>query len=93
MDRQLNEWKLGIERLWLATAPDYREAERLVFEIAHICADEALRKSATRALPSLRSAAHKHADASTKDLARRRLNVVRDALHVLTVPRFGQRRA
>ena len=93
MDRQFDQWKQNIERLWQAIAPDYREAERLVGEIARTSADDALRKSATQALPSLRSAAHQRADTSTKDLARRRLNAVRDALHVLTAPRFGRRQA
>src|SRR5438552_475378 len=34
MDRQLFEWKLGVERICSAAAPDYREAARLAADIA-----------------------------------------------------------
>ncbi|MDB5606536.1 MAG: hypothetical protein JWP25_3436 [Bradyrhizobium sp.] len=91
MDRQLREWKLSVERLWSAAAPDYREAERLALDIARTSADVTLRQAATQALPSLRNALLKSADRSTKDLAWRRLSVIRDVLHVATAPRFGKR--
>ena len=32
MDRQLAEWKLELDRLWSAHAPDYDEAVRLALE-------------------------------------------------------------
>ena len=93
MNRQLREWKLGVERIWSAAAPDYREAAQLAADIARGSDDAALRDAATQALPSLRNALLKGADRSAKELARRRLSVVRDALHVLTAPRFGKRGA
>ena len=92
MDRQLNQWKLAVDRFWSATAPDIREAARLAAEIAGDGADETLRRAAAQALPSLRNAMLKGADRSTRDLALRRLSLVRDALHTLTAPRFGKRR-
>src|SRR5882757_2058344 len=91
MDRQLKPWKLAVDRLWSATAPDYREAARVVAEIAASGAEPSLRQAAAQALPSLRNAMLKTADRGARDLARRRLSFVRDALHVLTAPRFGKR--
>jgi hypothetical protein len=92
MDRQLREWKSGVERLWSATAPDYRDAARLLAEIARASEDLGLRQAAAQALPSLRDASLKGAGRGSKDLARRRLSVVRDILHTLTAPQFGKRR-
>jgi hypothetical protein len=91
MNRQLSEWKLGVERIWSAAAPDYREAAQLAAEIARGSDDAALREAAAQAVPGLRNASLTGADRSAKELARRRLSVVRDALHVLTAPRFGKR--
>src|ERR1700736_6278146 len=82
MDIQLSEWKLGVERIWSAAAPDYHEAARLAAEIAG---------AATEALPILRSASAAEADQSTRDAARRRLGVIREVLHDFTTPRFGKR--
>jgi hypothetical protein len=93
MDRQLSEWKLGVERIWSAAAPDYHEAACLAEAIART-AEEAmlmLKQAATQALPILRSASAEDADQSHKDAARRRLGVLREALHELTAPRFGKR--
>jgi hypothetical protein len=90
MDQQFNQWKRAVEQFWSAAAPDYREVARLVAEIA-ASEDETLRQAAAQALPSLRNAAAKSADRSTKELARRRLSLVRDVLHTLTAPRFGKR--
>jgi hypothetical protein len=91
MNRQLGEWKINLERIWSAAAPDYREAARLVADIARGSDEAALREAATQALPSLRNASLKGADRGAKELARRRLSVMRDALHMLTAPRFGKR--
>jgi hypothetical protein len=91
MDRQLSEWKLGVERIWSAAAPDYDEAARLAAEIARASGEAMLRQAATQALPILRSASAEDADQSTQDAARRRLGVIREALHELTSPRFGKR--
>jgi hypothetical protein len=91
MNRQLGEWKINLERIWSAAAPDYREAARLVADIARGSDEAALREAATQALPSLRNASLKGADRSAKELARRRLSIMRDALHVSTAPRFGKR--
>ncbi len=91
MDRQLSEWKLGVERIWSAAAPDYHEAARLAAEIARVSGEAMLRQAATQALPILRSASAEEADQSTQDAARRRLGVIREVLHELTAPRFGKR--
>jgi hypothetical protein len=91
MDRQLSEWKLGIERIWSAAAPDFREAAQLAADIAR-CSEEAmLRHAATQALPALRNAVPKNADQITQDAALRRLRVIRKVLHTLTQPQFGKR--
>ena len=50
-----------------------------------------LRQAAAQALPILRSASEGNADHIVQDAARRRLGVVREALHELTTPRFGKR--
>ena len=91
MDRQLSEWKLGIDRIWSATAPDYHEAACLAAEIAGAAKDVMLRQAATQALPILRSASHAVADQDTIEAARRRLGIVREVLHTLNEPRFGKR--
>jgi hypothetical protein len=91
MDRRIAEWKLGIERMWSAAAPDYLEAASLADDIARFSAEAMLRQAATQALPILRSAAVGTADRSIQDAARRRLGVVREALHAATTPQFGRR--
>jgi hypothetical protein len=91
MDRQLAEWKLEIERLWSAAAPDYREAARVAEIIARAGEAAMLRQAAAQALPILRSAALESADHTIHDAARRRLGVLREALHALTTPQFGRR--
>jgi hypothetical protein len=91
MDLQLAEWKLGVERIWSATAPDYGEAARLAAEIAGNSEEAILRQAAMQALPSLRKAALENADRKIQDAARRRLGLVRDTLIFLTAPRFGKR--
>jgi hypothetical protein len=91
MDRQLKEWKRGVERLWSASAPDYREAALLAAEIASESEEAMLRAAATQALPSLRNASFRKTDRSAKEQARRRLSGIRDVLHALDVPRFGKR--
>jgi hypothetical protein len=91
MNRQLMEWKLGVERLWSAAMLDYREAERLAAEIVTVCGDATLRRAAAQALPALRNASLEHADRSTQDEARRRLGALRDILRALDAARFGQR--
>jgi hypothetical protein len=92
MEQQFREWKRSIDRFWSAAAPDYLDAAKLTAEIAHSSDDVALRQAAAQALPSLRSATLKKAGQSSKDLARRRLSIVRDSLHALTAPQFGKRR-
>jgi hypothetical protein len=91
MDRQLMEWKLGVERQWPAAALDYRAAERLAAEIATGSVDAGLRQAAMRALPSLRNASLENADPSTQDEARRRLGAIRDILLALDDTGFGRR--
>jgi hypothetical protein len=91
MDNQLKAWKLRADRFWSAAMPDYREAAQLAADIAGSSADEALRQAAMQALPSLRNAMLTRADRSTRDLAKRRLSVVRDLLHTLAATPFGKR--
>ena len=88
MDRTYSLWKQAVERLWQAARPDWRQAARLIAEIAAGSEDETLRHAASQALPVLRAASlsRGHADA-----ARRRLSLVRDALHGAAAPRFGKR--
>ncbi|WP_213769550.1 hypothetical protein [Bradyrhizobium sp. dw_78] len=90
MDQKLSKWKLGVERFRQDPAPDYREMVRLVEEMA--ASDEVtLRQAAIQALPSLRNAAVRKAERIARGIARRRLGLVHDALHALTIPRFGKR--
>jgi hypothetical protein len=91
MDRQFAEWKLEIERLWSARAPDYGEAVRVAAHIASAAPDGLLRQAAVQALPILRSAADDDADQVTRVAARRRLGVMREELLALVNPRFGKR--
>src|SRR6266436_4769903 len=91
MDRYLSQWKLGVERIWSAAAPDYGEAACLAAEISRASEETILRQAAAQALPILRSASSEDADRSTQDAARRRLGVIREVLHTLTTPTFGKR--
>src|SRR5260370_24811710 len=91
MDRQFSEWKLGVERICSAVAPDYREAARLAADIARASEEAILRQAATQALPILRAASANSADPVTRDAARRRLGVIRDVLHTLGNQQFGKR--
>jgi hypothetical protein len=91
MDQQLTAWKSAIERFWSAATPDYRDVARLAAEIAAGSADETLRQAAAQALPSVRNASLGSADHRAREVARRRLSVIRDVLHTLTAPRFGKR--
>jgi hypothetical protein len=92
MDTQLEDWKLAVGRLWSAPAFDYRDAARLAAEIARHSDEPQLQQTAAQALPTLRGACVAGADRRIKDLARRRFGAMRDALHLLTGPRFGKRR-
>ena len=93
MERRLAEWKLELDRLWSAHAPDYDEAVRLAQQIANAGEEETLRQAASQALPILRCATHEDADHATRDAARRRLGVIREVLSALTTPQFGKRTA
>jgi hypothetical protein len=93
MDRNLPEWKFGVDRIWLAASPDYADALRIVAEIADVSEETLLRQAAKQALPSLRNASTGNADGDTRDAARRRLRVVLEVLHTLASPRFGKREA
>jgi hypothetical protein len=91
MDRKLAQWKLDIERFCSAPAPDYEEAARLAAVIARVGEEAVLCHAATQAQPILRNASLGNPDTRTQDAARRRLGVIRDVLHTLTTPQFGQR--
>ena len=70
---------------------DWVEAARLADVIARVSEQTLLRQAATQALPILRHAAAADAGHDITDAARRRLGVIREALHGLTTPRFGKR--
>lgn len=91
MERRLAEWKVELDRIWSAHAPDYGEAVRLAREIAASADEEMLRQAASQALPILRRAADEDADHTTHEAARRRIAVIREVLSALTTPQFGRR--
>jgi hypothetical protein len=93
MDRHLAGWKLELDRIWSAHAPDYGEAVALAQRIASLAEEEALRQAASQALPILRCAAIEGADHATCVAARRRLGVMHEVLAALTAPHFGHRSA
>ncbi|HEV7599912.1 MAG TPA: hypothetical protein VGO49_06580 [Bradyrhizobium sp.] len=93
MELQQKQWKRDIDRLWSASPFEVRQAASLAAEIARHAADERVRQAAAQALPSLRGASLKSADAMSRNLAKRRFGVIRDALHALDAPRFGKRAA
>ena len=91
MDRQLAEWKVEIERIWSAAAPDYGDAVRIASHMANAGEETLLRQAASQALPILRGASHGEADQAIRDAARRRLGVLREVLNTLATPQFGKR--
>ena len=93
MNQRLAEWKLELDRIWSAHAPDYGEAVALAQRIADFAEDEALGQAASQALPILRCAAEAGADHATCVAARRRLGVIREVMAALTTPQFGRRPA
>jgi hypothetical protein len=93
MDAQLKKWELWIDRLWSAAMIDWHEASRLALDIANGADDDTLRHAASQGLPSLRNAELWTADDAARNAARRRLGVIREALHAVSTPRFGKRDA
>ena len=94
MDRRLAQWKLDIDRLLSAgPRPDYHEAACLADDMIRFGEETTLRQAATQALPILRTASVQRTDQTVQDAARRRLGVLREALHALTTPQFGKRQA
>jgi hypothetical protein len=91
MDAQLKKWELWIERLWSSAAIDWHQAARLALDIESASHNDTLRHAASQGLPSLRNASLWSADDAAREAARRRLGVIREALHALTIPRFGKR--
>jgi hypothetical protein len=91
MDAQLRRWKSAVERLWSADVFDCREALQLATEIARQAGEPALQQAAAQALASLRDACVKGAEQRKINVAQRRVAAIRNALHVLTAPRFGKR--
>lgn len=91
MERQYANWKQAVERFWSAPSPDWREAARLIAEIAAASEDDTLRHAASQALPYLRHAAASRGNRAISDTARRRIGMLRDVLHTLNAPRFGKR--
>jgi hypothetical protein len=92
MDAQVKAWKRAADELAAAAAFDHRAAVELAGEIARRQgADAGLQQAAAQALPNLRAALAKGADRRSKAIAERRFAVIRDALHLLTLPRFGKR--
>lgn len=91
MDAQIKAWKCAADALAAAGIFDHRAAAQLAGEIARQGADATLQHAAAQALPPLRAAVAKGADRRTKAVAERRFAAIRDALHALTLPRFGKR--
>ena len=92
MDAQVKAWKRAADHLATAPAFDYRAAVELAGEIArHQGGDVGLQQAAAQALPNLRAALAKGADRGSKAIAQRRFGIMRDVLHILTLPRFGKR--
>ena len=91
MDDKLRQWQLDIERIWQATTPGWAEAARLAEVMARTASDVLLRHAAAQALPILRHAAAEGGDAEIAIAARRRLGILREALHTLSAPKFGRR--
>ncbi|MBP0109531.1 MULTISPECIES: J domain-containing protein [Bradyrhizobium] len=92
MMERLDSWKLALERLRSAHSPDWAEAGRLLAEIARMSGDLTLRQAAEQALPVLRQAVDND-EHGVMLAAQRRLGVVLDVVHDLSVPRFGRRNA
>jgi len=89
MDAQARDWKRMADRLW-ADAFDYREAAQLAADMMR--SDIAgLREAAAQALPGLRASTARIVDRHTREVARRRFDLMRNALHALDMPRFGRR--
>lgn len=91
MDRHVGEWKHAVDRFWQAEGPDWTEVAHVVAAIAASAEEDHLRHAATQAQPSIRNATLNPQDHMTRVVARRRLGVIRDALHELTAPKFGRR--
>jgi hypothetical protein len=91
MDAQVRAWKRAADALAAAEPFDHRTAVQLAGELARQNADATLQHAAAQALPALRAAAAKGGDRRTKAVAERRFAAIRDALHALTLPRFGKR--
>src|SRR5262245_34883093 len=91
MDQQLKDWKLAVERLFAAEAPDWHEVLQLAMSIAGTSDNATLRLAAMQSMPSLRNATSRWADAEARLVARRRLAIVLEALNTLTTPQFGRR--
>jgi hypothetical protein len=91
MDAPLKTWKRAADELAAAASFDHRAATLLAGEIARVSADVGLQHAASQALPPLRAAVADGADRRSKAIAERRFAAVRDALHTLTLPRFGKR--
>jgi hypothetical protein len=91
MDQQLKDWKLAVERLFAADAPDWHEVFGLVTSISGASENPTLRLAAMQSMPSLRNATSRWADGEARLVARRRLAIVLEVLNTLTTPQFGRR--
>ena len=91
MDQQLRDWKLAVERLFAADAPDWPEVFRLVTSISSTSDNPTLRLAALQSMPSLRNATSRWADGEARLVARRRLAIVLEVLNTLSTPQFGRR--
>jgi len=92
MERHVGEWKHAVDRFWQAEGPDWTEVAHVVAAIA-TSEEIDLRHAATQAQPSIRNAAANPQDPMSRVVARRRLGVIRDVLHLLATPKFGRRGA
>src|ERR1700742_2555811 len=90
MEETYSAWKRSVDLLWRDPRPDWRAAARLVAEIAGAAEDVTVRAAASQALPILRALLGRN-DRATVDVARRRISMLRNALHAAAAPRFGRR--
>ena len=91
MERHVGEWKHAVDRFWQAERPDWTEVAHVMAAIAATAEEPDLRHAAKQAQPSIRNAAASPQDHMSGVVARRRLGIVRDVLHELTMPKFGRR--
>lgn len=93
MNARHKVWADGIFILRSASALDYVAAAKLALEIAREGQEPTLVRLAKEAVPNLLTAASGQKDKFGAALARRRFEIIHEALHSLIRPAFGRRRS